>query len=140
MNPKSWYLGFVVGFALVTPQAFATETAPADAQAVVASQLNAFERGDATGAWKFAAPEVQQKFVSADRFIGMVNSKYGPIARHRSVDFGPAARRGDEVGLVVTLVGEDNEVWSALFMLSKQSDGGWKTTGCLLAKAPQTSV
>lgn len=140
VNPKSWHLGFVVGFALSAPQVFATEIAPADAQAVVASQLSAFERDDAAGAWKFAAPDVQQKFVSADNFIGMVKSKYGPIARHRSVDFGPAARKGDEVGLVVTLVGEDNEVWSALFMLSKQQDGGWKTTGCLLAKAPQTSL
>ena len=140
MNPKSWYLGFVVGFALVTPKAFANETAPPDAQAVVASQLSAFERDDAAGAWKFAAPEIQQKFVSASNFIGMVKSKYGPIARHRSVDFGPAARKGDEVGLVVTIVGEDNEVWSALFLLSRQDDGGWRTTGCLLAKAPQTSV
>ncbi len=140
ISPKSWYLGFVVGFALVTPSAFAHETAPADAQAVVADQLRAFERDDAAGAWSLAAPEIQQRFVSASNFLGMVKSKYGPIYRHRSVDFGPAARKGDQVGMVVTLVADDNEVWSALFLLSKQGDGGWKTTGCLLAKAPQTSV
>jgi hypothetical protein len=139
ISPKSWYLGFVIGFALVTPKAFAFETAPPDAKAVVADQLSAFERGDAAGAWKLASPEIQQRFVSASNFIGVVESKYGPIARHRSVDFGPAARKGDEVGMVVTIVAEDNEVWSALFLL-KQGDGGWKTTGCLLAKAAQTSV
>jgi hypothetical protein len=65
VSPKSWYLGFVMGFALVTPQAFASEVAPADAQAVVANQLSAFERGDAAGAWNLAAPEIQQRFVSA---------------------------------------------------------------------------
>ncbi len=140
ISPKSWYLGFVMGFALVTPQAFASELPPADAQAVVANQLSAFERGDATGAWNLASPEIQQRFVSASNFIGVVQSKYGPIARHRSVDFGPAARKGDEVGMVVTIVAEDNEVWSALFILSKQGDGGWRTTGCLLTKAAQTSV
>jgi hypothetical protein len=140
LSPKSWYLGYVVGFALVTPHAFADEVAPVDAQAVVADQLSAFERDDAAGAWKLASPEVQQKFATPTAFIGVVKSKYGPIARHRSVDFGPAARKGDEVGMVVTIVDADNEVWSALFLLSKQQDGGWKTTGCLLAKAPQTSV
>ena len=140
INPKSWFLGFVVGFALVTPNAFANDPAPADIQSVVADQLSAFERDDAAGAWKLAAPEVQAKFVSPSNFIGVVKAKYGPIARHRSVDFGPAARKGDEVGVVVTLVSNDNEVWSALFLLSRQQDGGWKTTGCLLAKAPQTSV
>lgn len=141
ISPKSWYLGFVVGFALVTPKAFAFEAAPADAQSVVADQLSAFERDDAAGAWNLAAPEIQQRFVSASNFIGVVKSKYGPIARHRSVDFGPAALKGDnEVGMVVTIVAEDNEVWSALFILSKQGDGGWRTTGCLLTKASQTSV
>jgi len=140
ISPKSWYLGFVVGFALVAPKAFASEIAPADAQAVVADQLSAFERDDATGAWNLAAPEIQQRFVSASNFIGVVKSKYGPIARHRSVDFGPAARKGDEVGLLVTIVAEDNEVWSALFILSKQGGGDWRTTGCLLTKASQASV
>ena len=140
MSPKSWYLGFVVGFALVTPSAFANEMAPVEAQSVVADQLSAFERDDAAGAWRLAAPEVQEKFASPSNFIGVVKSKYGPIARHRSVDFGPAARKGDEIGMVVTIVADDNEVWSALFILSKQGDGGWKTTSCLLAKAPQRSV
>ena len=138
-NPKSWYLGFVVGFALVTPSAFADEAPPPDAQAVVAAQLDAFERDDAARAWKLAAPEVQARFESAANFIGVVKSKYGPIYRHRSVDFGPSARKGDEIGMVVTIVDDDNEVWSALFMLSRQ-DGVWRTTGCSLAKAPQTSV
>ena len=140
ISPKSWYLGFVMGFALVTPNAFAGETPPADAQAVVADQLSAFERDDAAGAWKLAAPEVQAKFASAANFIDVVKEKYGPIARHRSIDFGPAASKGDEVGLVVTIVADDNEVWSALFLLSRQDDGRWKTAGCLLTKAGETSV
>ncbi len=139
-SPKSWYLGFVVGFALVTPSAFANDPTPADAQAVVESQLDAFERDDAASAWRLAAPEVQAQFENASNFIGAVKSKYGPIYRHRSVDFGQSARRGDEIGIVVTIVGQDNEVWSAVFVLAKQKDGAWRTSGCLLAKAPETSV
>lgn len=141
MSPQSWRLGFVVGFALITPSAFADDTPPPpDARAVVADQLQAFERDDAARAWKLAAPEIHEKFVSPTNFLGEVKLKYGPIYRHRSVDFGPSARKGDEVGMVVTLVDADNEVWSALFLVSRQKDGQWKTAGCLLAKAPQSSV
>ena len=136
---KSWHLGFVIGFALVTPAVFADEAPPADARAVVAAQLDAFEHDDAGRAWKLAAPQVQAKFASAAHFIGVVKSQYGPIYRHRSVDFGPAARRGEEIGMVLTIVDDENEVWSALFTLSMQG-GAWRTTGCLLAKAPQSSV
>jgi hypothetical protein len=139
-NSKSWYLGFVVGFALVSPSAFADEAPPPEARAVVADQLAAFERGDASIAWRLAAPEVRARFSAASEFADMVKSKYGPIYRHRSVDFGPAARKGDEVGMVVTIVDDDNEVWSAIFLLSKQRDGAWRTSGCMLAKAPETSL
>lgn len=137
--PKSCCLGFVVGLALVAPGAFADETPPADARAVVAAQLDAFEHDDAARAWRLAAPEVQARFQSAENFIGAVKSDFGPIYRHRSVDFGPVARKGDQVGIVVTLVDADNKVWSALFTLSRQ-DGVWRTSGCLLAETPQLSV
>jgi hypothetical protein len=137
---KSWHLGFVVGFALITPAAFADEIAPADAKAVVERQIHAFERGDDNGAWDLAAPAIREKFSSAAAFSEMVRERYGPIYNHRSVEFGPAARRGDDVGMVVTLVANDNEVWSAIFVVTRQGDGGWRTSSCLLAKAPQTSL
>jgi Domain of unknown function (DUF4864) len=139
-TPKSWYIGFVVGFALVAPTTFAGEAPPPDARNVVADQLSAFERDDASTVWKLTAPEMREKFGSAANFIGIVRSKYGPISTHRSVDFGPSMRKGDQVGMVVTIVDNDNDVWSALFLLSKQSDGAWRTSDCLLTKAPQTSV
>ena len=140
ISAKSWYLGFVVGFALVSPKVFADEAAPVDAKSVVERQIRAFERGDDASAWSLAAPSIRDKFSSAEEFAGMVKERYPPVYRHRSVEFGPAAQRGDEVGMVVTLVSEDNEVWSALFVVSKQGDGAWRTSSCLLAKAPQTSL
>ena len=137
---KSWHLGFVVGFALVTPAAFADEAPPPEARSVVVEQLRAFERDDAADAFRLTAPQVRDKFATPGKFIDAIKANYGPIYRHRSVDFGPAARQGDKIGMVVTIVAEDNEVWSALFVLSKQGDGEWRTSACLLAKAPQSSV
>ena len=141
-SAKPLCFGFVVGLAFVSSTAFAEEPPPPppEAQAVVADQLEAFARDDATVAWQLAAPEIREKFATASDFIGMVKTKYGPVYRHRSVDFGHAARKGDEIGMEATIVSEDNEVWSVVFLLSKQSDGAWRTSGCMLQKAPQTSV
>jgi hypothetical protein len=140
ITSKSWRLGFLAGFALMTPTVFASEAPPPDARAVVADQLNAFERGDAARAWGLMAPQMRQQYLSASNLLGVVKKNYGPIYKHRSVDFGPATRKGDEVGMVVTIVDDENVVWSALFLLDKQPDGQWKTAGCLLAKTPQRSV
>ena len=96
VTPKSWFLGFVVGFALVAPATFAGEAPPPDARNVVADQLNAFERDDAFTAWELTAPEMRVKFGSAANFFDIVRSKYGPIHTHRSVDFGPSMRKGDQ--------------------------------------------
>lgn len=140
IGSKLGIAGFVAGFAFFLPAAFAEDTAPADAEAVVERQIHAFERGDDTGAWDLAAPEIRDKFSTAAEFTQMVRERYGPVYSHRSVEFGPAARRGDDVGMVVTLVANDNEVWKAIFVVTKQGDGGWRTSSCLLAKAPQTNL
>jgi hypothetical protein len=137
---KCWRLGFVLGFALVAPATFAGEAPPPDARAVVADQLDAFEREDASAAWRLTSPEMREKFGTAANFIGVVKSRYGPIFSHRSVDFGPAMRQGDQVGMVVTIVDAQNEVWSALFLLSRQHDGAWRLADCMLAKASERSI
>ena len=133
-------VAIVAAFAFFAPAALAEELAPPDAEAVVERQIHAFESGDDTGAWDLAAPEIREKFSTAAEFTQMVRERYAPIYSHRSVEFGPASRHGDDVGMVVTLVSNDNEVWKAIFVVTKQGDGGWRTSSCLLAKAPQTSL
>ncbi len=94
VTPKSWCLGFVVGFALVAPTTFAGEPPPPDARNVVADQLHAFERDDASTAWKLAAPEMREKFGSAANFIEIVRSKYGPIYHPPQRRFRPVDAQG----------------------------------------------
>ena len=139
-NAISRCVGLALGFALLWGPARAGEAAPADARAVVQRQIAAFERGDDAGAWDLAAPAIHDRFNSAEEFAGMVKARYRPVYRHRSAEFGPAEQNGDDVGMVVTLVSEDNEVWTALFVVSRQNDGEWRTSSCLLEKAPQTSL
>jgi hypothetical protein len=78
------------------------------------------------------------KFGPAADIIGVIKARYGPIYSRRGVDFGPAIRKDDEIGRAAALV--DNEVGSALVILSKQRDGAWKTSDGLPARPPQASI
>ncbi len=113
---------------------------PPEARALIERQLDAFARDDAEGAYALAAPGIQAIFPDAQTFMTMVKSTYEPVYRHRSVDFGAFARQGDDVQQALTIVDMDNQVWTAIYKLERQSDGSWRTTGCILAKSGQSSL
>jgi hypothetical protein len=113
---------------------------PPDAPAIISSQLDAFARDDAKTAFGFAAPPIQQHFSSPEAFLAMVKTIYPPVYRHRSVQFGETARKGDRIEQGVVFVDDDNAVWSAVYTLTLQSDGGWKIEGCVISPSSQTSL
>jgi len=127
-------------FALATGAASAAEAPPPEARALIERQLDAFARDDAAAAYAMAAPGIRSIFPDADTFMTMVKTNYAPVYRHRSVEFGSATRDGDKVEQLLTLVDPDNQVWSALYKIERQSDGSWATTGCLLIKSSQSSL
>ena len=111
-----------------------------DAQAIIASQLDAFAHDDAKTAFGFAAPPIQQRFSSPEAFLAMVKSVYPPVYRHRSVAFGDATREGDKIEQGVVFVDDDNAVWNGVYTLTRQGDGGWKIEGCVIAPSNETSL
>jgi len=115
------------------------EEAP-DAPAIISRQLDAFARDDAKAAFAFAAPPIQDKFADAASFMAMVKAAYPPVYRHRSVQFGAQSRDGDRIEQAVTFVDADNDVWVGVYTLVRQDDGGWKISGCALARSDETSL
>jgi hypothetical protein len=115
------------------------EDAP-DVTAIISSQLEAFAHDDAKAAFAFAAPPIQQRFESAEAFLAMVKSVYPPVYRHRSVQFGKQTRQGDEIEQGVVFIDDDNDVWGGVYTLARQSDGGWKIAGCVIARSNETSL
>ena len=111
-----------------------------EAQAIISSQLDAFAHDDAKAAFGFAAPPIQQRFASPEAFLAMVRHVYPAVYRHRSVAFGDAARQGDKIEQGVVFVDYDNAVWNGVYTLTRQSDGGWKIEGCVIAPSEQTSL
>ena len=99
---KKTIAAVVVGMSLCVAVASAEDLTAASSRAIVERQFDAFERDDGEAAYALAAPTIKQMFADADHFMAMVRDHYGPVYRHRSVDFGAFKESGDEASLEAT--------------------------------------
>jgi hypothetical protein len=129
-----------VAAALWVAAASAEELTAGRSQALVERQFEAFERDDAEAAYALAAPAIKEIFVDADHFLAMVRDRYPPVYRHRSVEFGAFEESGDKASLQATLVDNDNVVWTALYSLSREENGDWLISGCVLVKSEASAI
>src|SRR4051812_25874529 len=70
---------------------------------VIEEQMAAFKRHDARGAFKHAAPAIQDLFGTPENFMVMVQHEYPPIYQPRSFLFGELERVGGELTQNVTV-------------------------------------
>ena len=73
---------------IVSTVAAASELTAATSRAIVERQFDAFERDDEQAAYALADPAIKDMFSDAGHFMAMVRDHYGPVYRHRSVEFG----------------------------------------------------
>jgi hypothetical protein len=125
---------------LLAGPAFAGDTAPPEVRALIEQQFDAFAHDDAEGAYALAAPEIKALFPDSGAFLSMVRGSYAPVYRHRGVEFGAFAGEGDKIHQAVTLIDNDNQVWTAIYILEKQPEGNWRIGGCVLTKSSDTSL
>jgi len=121
----------------------ADSLAPADRQAirgVIESQMSAFRADDGTGAFRHAAPHLQQLFGSSDAFMSMVRRGYQPVYRPRAVRFGEIVVLDGEIVQKVYVVGPDGAEVLALYTMERQADGSWRIAGCLLTQSDAESA
>jgi hypothetical protein len=130
----------VVAVVLSVAAASAEELTAARSHAIVERQFDAFQRDDAEAAYALAAPAIKEIFVDADHFLAMVRDRYPPVYRHRSVEFGAFEESGHEASLQATLVDNDNVVWTALYSLSREENGDWLISGCVLVKSEASAI
>ena len=123
-------------FSLAAPARAADVAA---AQDVIRAQEQAFARNDASAAYSYAAPAIQEIFGHAEIFMQMVQQGYEPVYRHQRFEFGEAKVVDGNVAQRVHIIDEKGEAWEALYTLEQQPDGSLKITGCSLLKAGQSA-
>lgn len=108
--------------------------------AAIGRQLAALARDDAAGAFAMAAPAIQARFGTPDRFLRMVRHAYPAVIRPVQVDYGPAWRLAD--GRFVQramLQTREGGVVMAVYTLEVVA-GDHRITGCFLFDTPAEAV
>jgi hypothetical protein len=110
------------------------------ARALIERQLSAFQRGDAQDAFDVTGPELKANFATSGNFMDAVRANYTPFFHHRVTEFGLFAQAGDEAAQGLTLVDDDDNVWSVVYKLGRQPNGAWLIDGVLLVKDDLTDL
>ena len=101
---------------------------------VIEQQIDAFQQDDGTRAFSFAAPAIRKIFPTAEIFMRMVRQGYQPVYRPRSYAFDELTRIDGRLVQPVRVVGPDGVPVTALYIMERQPDGGWKIGGCVLTR------
>lgn len=102
---------------------------------VIEQQLQAMAKDDNAGAWNEASPSIQMLFPTPDDFMFMVRSQYPMVYRYKGYQFKEAGT--DPSGRPyqhLQIQGEDGTFYDAIYFMQQQPDGGWKISGCVIAK------
>jgi ketosteroid isomerase-like protein len=133
---------FVVwlGLSLLPARGFSADEATLSAadrdaiRQVITQQLEAFQRDDAVEAFSYASPSIQAQFETPAAFITMVRDAYEPVYRPRSTLFLEPMVVSGQVAQPVQVVGPDEELRVAYYLMERQPDGTWRIAGCMLGK------
>lgn len=109
-------------------------------RSVIERQIAAFAKDDATAAFGFASPAIQQQFGSPETFLRMVQESYQPVYRPRSVSFGEARRLGGTVMQEVDVIGPDGLGAHASYAMEHERDGSWRIGGCTLMPGNEKEI
>ncbi len=102
-------------------------------RSVIQTQLDAFRRDDAAGAFALAAPGLRHHFMDDPAvFLGMVRHGYQPVYRPRSTVFGSISVTDGQVTQKLEVVGQDGAGHEAVYLMEHEADGSWRIGGCVL--------
>lgn len=128
----------VTALLLLLTATVASAVEEADRSAIrgaIESQLEAFKRDDAAGAFALAAPNIKERFGTDERFLSMVREAYKPVYRPRTYAMGDLEQTHVGLTQYVQIQDAEGEDWTAIYTVERQTDGSWKITGCYLQKA-----
>lgn len=132
---RHWLTALVIVLTAAVPTSAQDEavTAAAAWQDVISGQIQAFRERDAPTAFDYAGAAFKVSFQNAEIFFETIlQSGYEPIVESRSHSFGTYEQVGAMVVLQqVTLVGNDLQLYGAIYQLIEEPEG-WRVQGVQL--------
>jgi len=107
---------------------------------VIESQLDAFQRDDAAGAFAFASPKIQEMFGDPTTFMQMVRAGYQPVYRPRRFEFQDVIDVKGQPAQEVFFVGPDGGEVLGIYIMDRQPDGRWRIDGVYLVEPEDTGT
>lgn len=109
-------------------------------RAVIAQQIEAFQKDDAIAAFAFASPEIQEQFGDPETFMAMVRAGYHSLYRPRSVMFAEITTIQDSPAQKVMVMNVEGDLVLAIYQMQQQLDGQWRIHGCFLTSVEEQSM
>lgn len=132
---RNWMLAVVLAVGMVSAVA-AQDT---DIEAVIGSQIEAFQADDFVGAFEFAHPSIRNIFRTPENFGRMVTEGYPMVWRPAEVTYLELRDVGGDLWQKVQIVDSDGAVHLLDYRMS-QTPEGWKINGVQLLEAPGVSA
>ena len=128
-------LAALIAFTLIGP----AKAQNADAQNVIAAQIEAFQRDDFVTAFSFASPTIKDIFRTPDRFGMMVRNGFPMVWRPAQVEY----LEQREVGGVIfqrVLIEDGNGALHALEYQMLPTPDGWQIDGVQFIAPPAVAA
>ncbi|MEM7526748.1 MAG: DUF4864 domain-containing protein [Pseudomonadota bacterium] len=107
-------------------------------EAVIADQIDAFQRSDLGTAFSHASPVIQERFGSPSNFGQMVERGYPMIWRPRRWEMGEIVVGPRGPTQTVLFEDGDGTLWEADYLM-QEVDGVWRINGVQLRRLPGAS-
>ncbi|OHV81215.1 DUF4864 domain-containing protein [Rhizobium sp. LCM 4573] len=115
----------------------------AEAQAVIAEQIDALMANDAEKAYSHASPGIRSLYPDKDRFLDMVRRSYPPVYQAGNYAFGRSklVGGGEMVLQEVMITDPKGKDWTVIYELRLMDDGSYKVNGVrMLANTTSTGI
>lgn len=111
----------------------------AEIRAVIEAQRRAFLSRDGAAAFALASPGLQAIYQRPGNFMAMVEAGYDPVFRARGFDHRDFVLYRGYLAERVSVTGPDGSPVTALYLMTRNTDGAWRIAGCVLLRPALSS-
>jgi hypothetical protein len=143
MKTRILLLRLIFSFVLLVPPGCSANSNLADQraiEAVIRSQLKAFQADDNDTAYELASPAIKQYYPDVKQFVQMVKSGYQPVYRSQSVKFMEFIANHNPPIQHLIILGPSGHAWDAFYSMAKSAEGTWKIAGVRLIPRNESAI